>query len=126
MCVCARVRVHGCACVLVARGGGRVEMHNGCAHVRAWGCACMLVYVAGGDTVLIYGEDGYAHLLSASNADDESTDVRLEKETDKGLNDATWHPGGKSALIVGGRHVAYGDGVYKSENGITGKMWSKL
>tara|TARA_B100000925_G_scaffold291671_1_gene280682 strand:- start:1640 stop:2782 length:1143 start_codon:yes stop_codon:yes gene_type:complete len=52
-------------------------------------------------TVLIYGEDGYAHLLSAQNADDESTDVRLEKETDNSLNDVSWHPGGKSAMIVG-------------------------
>ena len=49
----------------------------------------------------IFGEDGYAHLLSAKDADDESKDVRLEKETDFALNDATWHPGGKSALIVG-------------------------
>ena len=54
-----------------------------------------------GETVLIYGEDGYAHLLSASNADDEATDIRLEKEPESALNDATWHPGGKSALIVG-------------------------
>ena len=54
-----------------------------------------------GSSVLIYGEDGYAHLLSAESADDESTDVRLENETVNGLNDATWHPGGKSALIVG-------------------------
>ena len=54
-----------------------------------------------GNSVLIYGEDGYAHLLSANNADDESTDIRLEKETMSSLNDATCHPGGKSALIVG-------------------------
>ncbi|MGB1549014.1 MAG: hypothetical protein ACPHA0_01540 [Candidatus Poseidoniaceae archaeon] len=54
-----------------------------------------------GETVLIYGEDGYAHLLSAANAGDEATDIRLEKETENALNDATWHPGGKSALIVG-------------------------
>lgn len=51
--------------------------------------------------VLIYGEDGYAHLLSAENADDESTDIRLENETENSLNAASWHPGGKSALIVG-------------------------
>ena len=54
-----------------------------------------------GSSVLIYGEDGYAHLLSAESADDESTDVRLENETVNALNDATWHPGGKSALLVG-------------------------
>ena len=54
-----------------------------------------------GSKVLIFGEDGYAHLLSAENADDESTDVRLENETTKSLRAASWHPGGKSALIVG-------------------------
>ena len=31
-----------------------------------------------GSKVLIYGEDGYAHLLSAESADDENTDIRLE------------------------------------------------
>jgi len=54
-----------------------------------------------GSKVLIYGEDGYAHLLSAGSADDENTDIRLENETVQSLNSATWHPGGKSALIVG-------------------------
>ena len=54
-----------------------------------------------GLSVLIYGEDGYAHLLSAENADNESRDVRLENETQNALNDASWHPSGKSALIVG-------------------------
>ena len=54
-----------------------------------------------GSKVLIFGEDGYAHLLSAESADDENTDIRLENETVQSLNSATWHPGGKSALIVG-------------------------
>ena len=54
-----------------------------------------------GTQVLIYGEDGYAHLLSAENADDESTDVRLENETTNSLKAVGWHPGGKSALLVG-------------------------
>lgn len=54
-----------------------------------------------GNFVLIYGEDGYAHLLSAKNADKEYEDVRLENETTNSLNSASWHPGGKSALIVG-------------------------
>ena len=51
--------------------------------------------------VIIFGEDGYAHLLSAKNAEDESTDIRLERETSNSLNAAAWHPGGKSALLVG-------------------------
>ncbi|MBT4066631.1 MAG: WD40 repeat domain-containing protein [Euryarchaeota archaeon] len=54
-----------------------------------------------GVSVLIYGEDGYVHLLSTENADDESTDIVLENETTNNLNAASWHPGGKSALIVG-------------------------
>jgi len=54
-----------------------------------------------GSKVLIFGEDGYAHLLSAENADDESTDIRLEQETQNSLKAASWHPGGKSALLVG-------------------------
>ena len=54
-----------------------------------------------GVSVLIYGEDCYVHLLSTENADDESTDIVLENETTNNLNAASWHPGGKSALIVG-------------------------
>ena len=53
------------------------------------------------NTVLIFGEDGYAHLLSAVDADDESTDIRLENETTNSLKAAGWHPAGKSALLVG-------------------------
>ena len=53
-----------------------------------------------GTKVLIFGEDGYAHLLSAENADDETTDIRLENETTNSLKAVGWHPGGKSALLV--------------------------
>ena len=54
-----------------------------------------------GSSVLIFGYDGYAHLISAQSADDESYDVRLENETTNHLNAVSWHPGGKSALLVG-------------------------
>ncbi|MAI67927.1 MAG: hypothetical protein CMJ26_08650 [Phycisphaerae bacterium] len=54
-----------------------------------------------GKSVLIYGAEGYAHLISAKDADSESGDVRLENETIHNLNSASWHPGGKSAIIVG-------------------------
>ena len=54
-----------------------------------------------GTKVLIFGEDGYARLLSAENADDETTDIRLENETTNSLKAVGWHPGGKSALLVG-------------------------
>ncbi len=54
-----------------------------------------------GMTVLLFGEDGYAHVISAKDAGDESKDIRLENETTNNLNSASWHPAGKSALIVG-------------------------
>jgi len=54
-----------------------------------------------GSHVLLYGVEGYAHLISAENAGDENMDVILEKETTQDLNDVTWHPGGLSAVFVG-------------------------
>lgn len=54
-----------------------------------------------GETVLIYGAEGYAHVISATDADDESKDIRLENETTSDINSVSWHPGGKSALLVG-------------------------
>ena len=54
-----------------------------------------------GETVLIYGAEGYAHVISATDAGDESRDIRLENETTFDINSVSWHPGGKSALLVG-------------------------
>ena len=54
-----------------------------------------------GQTVLIFGEEGYAHIISAEHADDDAYDIRLENETTNNLNSVSWHPAGKSALIVG-------------------------
>lgn len=54
-----------------------------------------------GLTVLIFGHDGYAHVISATDAGDEAGDITLENETTNSLNAASWHPAGKSALIVG-------------------------
>ena len=54
-----------------------------------------------GQTVLIFGEDGYAHVISDEQPDDESYDIRLENETTNNLNSVSWHPAGKSALFVG-------------------------
>ena len=54
-----------------------------------------------GETVLIYGAEGYAHVISATEADDETKDIRLENETMFDINSVSWHPGGKSALLVG-------------------------
>ena len=54
-----------------------------------------------GLTVLIFGHDGFAHVISATDAGDEAGDIILENETTNTLNAASWHPAGKSAMIVG-------------------------
>lgn len=54
-----------------------------------------------GETVLLFGAEGYAHLISTERAGDKSLDVSLENETTEHLHAASWHPAGKSALIVG-------------------------
>ena len=54
-----------------------------------------------GTQVLIFGEDGYAHSLSAKNADDEATDVRLENETTNSSRQRAGTLEEKSALLVG-------------------------
>lgn len=54
-----------------------------------------------GSNVLIYGEEGFVHLISAKNANQQEYDVKLENETVHDINDATWHPGGLSAVLVG-------------------------
>ena len=46
-------------------------------------------------TVLIYGAEGFAHLISAANADDDAYDVLLENETELDLKDVSWHPAGR-------------------------------
>ena len=51
--------------------------------------------------VLIAGEDGYARLLSASNAGDRSGDVELNSGRSQSFQDVAWHPGGKTALMAG-------------------------
>ncbi len=54
-----------------------------------------------GSNVLIYGEEGFVHLISAKNANQQEYDVKLENETVHDINDVTWHPGGLSAVLVG-------------------------
>ena len=51
--------------------------------------------------VLIAGEDGYARLLSASNAGDRSGDIELNSGRSQPFQDVAWHPGGKTALMAG-------------------------
>ncbi len=54
-----------------------------------------------GESVLLFGADGFAHVVSANGARNQDYDISLENETTEELNAASWHPAGKSALIVG-------------------------
>ena len=54
-----------------------------------------------GSSVLIVGNDGYSHLISAKNPGDRSLDVELNSARDNNLNDVAWHPRGEAALIAG-------------------------
>ena len=54
-----------------------------------------------GEDVLIGGLNGYARLLSASQADDRSMDVELITGRNSTINDIAWHPRGNTALLVG-------------------------
>jgi hypothetical protein len=51
--------------------------------------------------VLIAGEDGYAHLLSAIDAGDRGQDIELNSGRSETFQDVAWHPGGKTALLTG-------------------------
>jgi len=51
--------------------------------------------------VLIAGADGYAHLLSASDAGDRSGDVELNSGRSQSFSDLSWHPRGNTALMAG-------------------------
>ena len=53
------------------------------------------------ETVLLFGEDGFAIAISSNNAQNPDLDIELENETTNSLNAASWHPAGQSALIVG-------------------------
>ena len=51
--------------------------------------------------VLIAGEDGYAHLLSATDAGDRGQDIELNSGRSDTFQDVAWHPGAKTALMTG-------------------------
>ena len=54
-----------------------------------------------GKTVLLVGNEGYVHLISAKNAGDRSLDVELNSARDHDFNDVSWHLGVEAALIAG-------------------------
>ena len=44
-----------------------------------------------GDTVILVGNEGYVHLISAKNAGDRSQDVELNSGREYDFNDVSWH-----------------------------------
>ena len=54
-----------------------------------------------GESLLIVGLDGFAHLISAKNAGDRSLDIELNSGRQNNFNDVAWHPRGEAALIAG-------------------------
>ena len=54
-----------------------------------------------GQHVLLFGANGYSHLLMATSADDRSSDIELEKKVNHSLNAAAWHPRGNTAYLLG-------------------------
>lgn len=57
-------------------------------------------------TVLLYGQDGFVHLVSATSADDRGLDVDLSTGRSVDVNDVHWHPRGNTALLVGDEGLA--------------------
>lgn len=57
-------------------------------------------------TVLLYGEDGFVHLVSATSADDRGLDIDLSTGRSVDVNDVHWHPRGNTALLVGDEGLA--------------------
>ena len=47
-----------------------------------------------GESLLIVGLDGFAHLISAKNAGDRSLDIELNSGRQNNFNDVAWHPRG--------------------------------
>ena len=51
--------------------------------------------------VLLFGANGYSHILMATSADDRSSDIELERKVNHSLNAAAWHPRGNTAYLLG-------------------------
>ena len=66
-----------------------------------------------GLSVLLVGENGYAHRVSALHAEDRSQDIELSTGRNAALHDVSWHPRGETALITGDMGVAL---RYTTEN----------
>lgn len=54
-----------------------------------------------GESILLVGDDGYVHMISASNPGDRSQDQNIDSSRSARFNDVSWHPNGQTALIAG-------------------------
>ena len=59
-----------------------------------------------GEDILIAGMNGYAHLLSAKEADNRDMDIELVTGKSATIHDIAWHPRGNTALLVGEEGLA--------------------
>ena len=54
-----------------------------------------------GSNILLVGDDGFVHMISASSPGDRSQDQAIESSRSARFNDVDWHPNGETALIAG-------------------------
>ena len=54
-----------------------------------------------GSNILLVGDDGYVHMISASTPGDRSQDQAIDSSRSARFNDVSWHPNGETALIAG-------------------------
>ena len=53
------------------------------------------------ESILLVGDDGYTHMISASSPGDRSQDKNIDSSRSARFNDVSWHPNGQTALIAG-------------------------
>ena len=59
-----------------------------------------------GSNILLVGDDGFVHMISASAPGDRSQDQDINSSRTARFNDVSWHPNGQTALIAGDRGAA--------------------
>ncbi|MGB2175618.1 MAG: hypothetical protein ACPH13_04080 [Candidatus Poseidoniaceae archaeon] len=55
----------------------------------------------GGSNILLVGDDGFVHMISASNPGERNNDQTIDSSRSARFNDVSWHPNGETALIAG-------------------------
>ena len=49
----------------------------------------------GGSNILLVGDDGYVHMISAANPGDRNQDQAINSSRSARFNDVSWHPNGE-------------------------------